>query len=178
MGFYFDFENADAFVTGAIGRPGERTFYLQVRAEGRTISIKCEKEQVRELAKYLRTLLNDLPDAGGAARFLPTGLEQPVDQDFILGSIGLGIDHSNARMVVQLEEMVMIDEDDDVDDSFLVDEDEDDLQPSAAVRVLITPAQAHAFCESAESVVDAGRAPCKLCGAPKNPSGHFCPRLN
>ena len=33
MGFYYDFENADAFATGAIGTPGERTFYMQEHAE-------------------------------------------------------------------------------------------------------------------------------------------------
>jgi hypothetical protein len=33
---HFDFDSAEGFATGAIGEPGERTFYVQVRAEGRT----------------------------------------------------------------------------------------------------------------------------------------------
>ena len=62
MGFYYDFENADAFATGAIGQPGDRTFYVQIRADGRTVSVKCEKQQVAALAEYLRTMLADMPD--------------------------------------------------------------------------------------------------------------------
>ncbi len=52
MGFYFDFEDADAFATGAIGQPGDRTFYVQVRGDGRTVSMKSEKQQVAALAEY------------------------------------------------------------------------------------------------------------------------------
>ena len=66
MGFYYDFENADAFATGAIGTPGERTFYMQVRADGRTVSVKCEKQQVAALAQYLRNMLADMPDMTGS----------------------------------------------------------------------------------------------------------------
>lgn len=177
MGFYFDFENADAFATGAIGRPGERTFYVQVRAEGRTISMKCEKQQVAELSRYLRDMLTDLPDAGAGYGITSAALENPVEQDFVLGSIGLGVDRSNARMVVQLEEMVIVDDEDDVDDQFLLDDDDDEL-PTAVVRVLLTPAQARAFCDTADSVVGAGRETCKFCGQPKDPLGHACPRFN
>lgn len=173
MGFYFDFETADAFATGAIGTPGQRTFYLQVRAEGRTISMKCEKEQVAELARFLRGMLADLPDGGGEPASPGAVLENPVEQDFIVGSIGLGVDRSNARMVVQLEEMVMVDPDDDD-----IELDDDDAEPTAVVRVLLTAGQARAFCDVADTVVGAGRETCVLCGQPKDPARHACPRMN
>lgn len=179
MGFYFDFESADAFATGAIGRPGERTFYVQVRAEGRTISMKCEKQQVAELSRYLRDMLTDLPDSGSANTENSASLESPVEQDFVLGSIGLGVDRSNARMVVQLEEMVALGDDDDVDEQFLIDDDDDDDElPTAVVRVLLTPAQARAFCDAADIAVGSGRETCKYCGQPKDLAGHACPRFN
>ena len=107
MGFYYDFENADAFATGAIGTPGERTFYMQVRADGRTVSVKCEKQQVAALAQYLRSMLADMPDMTGSVNNATATLQNPVEQDFVLGSVGLGVDRSNMRMVVQLEEMVL-----------------------------------------------------------------------
>jgi uncharacterized repeat protein (TIGR03847 family) len=113
MGFYYDFENADAFATGAIGTPGERTFYMQVRADGRTVSVKCEKQQVAALAQYLRNMLADMPDTTGSVNNSTATLQNPVEQDFVLGSVGLGVDRSNMRMVVQLEEMILVDEDDD-----------------------------------------------------------------
>ena len=105
MTFYFEFDEADAFATGAIGNPGERTFYLQVRAEGRTISVKCEKAQVAQMAEYLRGMLSDLPEPRQAPSIEIARLQGPVEQDFILGTIGLGIDRSSMKMIVQLEEM-------------------------------------------------------------------------
>ena len=62
MSLYFEFDSTDAFTTGALGEPGQRTFVLQVRAEGQRITIKCEKEQVAALSEYLRKLLADAPD--------------------------------------------------------------------------------------------------------------------
>ena len=176
MGFYYDFENADAFATGAIGEPGDRTFYVQIRADNRTISVKCEKQQVAALAEYLRTMLADMPDTSNAIDFSTATLQNPVEQDFILGSVGLGVDRPNMRMVIQLEEMIVIEEDDDVFD--LISEDDDDEDPNTVVRVLLTPAQARAFCDTADLFINAGRETCKWCGTLKDPTGHACPRFN
>lgn len=191
MGEYWDFDEADAFATGAIGQPGERTFYLQIRADGRTVCVKCEKSQVAELSRHMRGMLSDLPDMGSADT-ASAWLSSPVEQDFVLGSIGLGIDRASSRMVIQLEEMQVIDEDalgfdDDPDDdeiaaaleSLFDDEsDEESEGSSTVVRVLLTAAQARAFCDVADQVVTAGREPCRWCGAPKDPAGHACPRMN
>jgi len=177
MGFYYDFEDADGFATGAIGRPGERTFYVQIRGEGRTISVKCEKQQVAALSEYLRNMLADMPDVSGSTDSSTATLQSPVEQDFVLGSVGLGVDRSNMRMVVQLEEMILVDEDD--DDVFdLLDESDEDDDPSTVVRVLLTPSQARAFCDTADLFITAGREECKWCGSPKDPTGHACPRFN
>lgn len=178
---YFDFENADAFATGAIGEPGQRTFYVQVRAQGRTISVKCEKTQVQALSTYLRDMLADMPDTGPALDPTMSSLASPVEQDFVLGSIGLGMDRTNMRMVVQLEEMIFIDEDEDEDEDIfsILDEDTDeDETSSTVVRVLLTPEQVRAFCDTADLFVKAGRATCKWCSQPVDPAGHACPKFN
>lgn len=176
MASYFDFENADAFATGAIGRPGSRTFYVQVRADNQVISVKCEKGQVAAMAEYLRGMLADMPDTGSAVDNSTATLQSPVEQSFVLGSVGLGVDRPNMRMVVQLEEMVLVDEDE--EEIFdLLDEDDDDVDASV-VRVLLTPEQARAFCDTAELFVNAGRAICKWCSAPVDPAGHACPKFN
>ena len=193
MGEYWDFDEADAFATGAIGQPGERTFYLQIRADGRTVCVKCEKTQVAELSRHMRGMLSDLPDMGSADT-ASAWLSSPVEQDFVLGSIGLGIDRAASRMVIQLEEMQIIDDealgfddDDDLDDdeiaaaleSLFDDEGDDENEGSSTVvRVLLTAAQARAFCDVADQVVTAGREPCRWCRAPKDPTGHACPRMN
>ncbi len=181
---HFDFDSAEGFATGAIGEPGERTFYVQVRAEGRTISIKCEKQQVAEMANHLRGMLEDLPDPGPASRGSAV-LRGPVEQDFVLGTIGLGMDRATSRMVVQLEEAVMVDLDDiDLDEIGTDDLDaveallEEQEENASVVRVVLDPAQARAFCEVADAVVGAGRPVCRWCGGPVEASGHACPKMN
>lgn len=175
---YFDFENADAFATGAIGVPGARTFYLQVRAEGRVVSVKCEKSQVQALSAYLRDMLADMPDTGPALDPTMSSLVNPVEQDFVLGSIGLGVDRTNMRMVVQLEEMVFIDDEDDENIFDILEDGDDDESPTTVVRVLLTPEQVRAFCDTADLFVKAGRATCKWCTQPVDPNGHACPKFN
>ncbi len=51
MTVYFEFDEVDAFTTGTIGRPGQRTFFLQARGGGRRGSIKCEKPQAAAVAQ-------------------------------------------------------------------------------------------------------------------------------
>ena len=46
------------------------------------------------------------------------------------------------------------------------------------VRVQLEPDAALAFASGAVAVVQAGRPPCPQCGAPLDPTGHFCPRRN
>jgi uncharacterized repeat protein (TIGR03847 family) len=180
---YFEFEHVDVFTTGAIGRPGSRTFYLQARAGGQRVAVKCEKQQVAAIVQYLRRVLNDLPPPEDKP--LPGALEltTPVDEVFVLGPIGLGYDRSNDRLVVQLEELVPADLDDDDDDEDDEDPATDDLlggdEPDRGhVRVYVSRAQAAAFCDRAEEVVAAGRPTCQWCGFPMDPDGHPCPRMN
>jgi uncharacterized repeat protein (TIGR03847 family) len=177
MTFFFEFENPESFATGAIGRPGERTFYLQVTAEGRTISVKCEKQQVLAIATYLREMLADMPLPTNTPSESVAEIRSPVEEDFVLGSVGLGIDRASSRMLVQLEEMQFVEDDD--DDIFdLLDDDDDDESSSSLVRALITPEQALAFCNHAESIVSAGRETCRWCGFPMDAGKHICPRMN
>ena len=63
------------------------------------------------------------------------------------------------------------------DEDFVLDDD-DDESTASVVRVLLNPDQARAFCDMADLTVNAGRMPCKWCGAPQDPSGHACPKMN
>lgn len=185
MSFHYEFESTDAFATGAVGRPGQRTFYLQVQAEGRTIVIKCEKQQVAQMAEHLRGLLEDMPAPAGVTLPQIAMLEEPVETDFVLGTIGLGVDRAAQRLVIQMEEAVLLDaeqlEDVDTEDPDAVTEFIRRMEEEAdasMVRILITPEQALAFCDVAENIVLAGRSTCRWCGGPVDPSGHACPKMN
>lgn len=170
MGVFYEFDEVDAFTVGAIGEPGQRSFFLQARRGSTRVTVKCEKQQASAIADYLLKVLNDLPTASD--RPMPAAMElaAPLDAAFVLGPVGLGYDRSSDRVLVQLEELVPVDEEGDVEAEALDDR--------GHLRVFLTRSQAQAFCEHTESVVAAGRPSCVWCGLPMDPAGHRCPRMN
>lgn len=167
MSAFYEFEQVDTFTTGAIGRPGARTFYLQARHGRQRIAVKCEKQQVGAIVQYLRKVLSDLPPAEDKA--LPGTLElvEPPEAVFVLGPIGLGYDRQSDRIVVQLEEMGLLDED-----------GEEIPGHDGHIRLYVTRSQATSFCDHADRVIASGRPDCQWCSRPIDPDGHVCPRMN
>jgi uncharacterized repeat protein (TIGR03847 family) len=157
------------FTAGAVGVPGQRTFFLQARADEQVVSIKCEKQQVDALSGYLRRLLDDLPDAPGLTHPSLLDLQQPIVAEFVVGSIGVAYDGENDRIVLQFDEVNDVDE----DDIPLVTADS-----LGSLRVRVTRAQAASFCDHATALVTSGRPPCRFCGEPLDPRGHACVRMN
>jgi uncharacterized repeat protein (TIGR03847 family) len=172
MTVFYEFEEVDAFTSGAIGQPGQRVFYLQARAGDRLVTVRCEKQQVAAIADYLKRVMVDLPPPEDRSVGGPGELQQPVEALFVLGPIGLGYDRSSDRIVVQLEEMLPGGEDLEEFD------DEDEELDRGQIRVYVKRSQAAAFCERAEQVVAAGRPNCQWCDRPIDPDGHPCPRMN
>ncbi len=167
MSVFYEFEEVDAFTTGAIGQPGDRTFYLQARHGRQRVAVKCEKQQVSAIVQYLERVLKDLPPPENKPISGALELAQPVEQVFVLGPIGLGYDRSSDRLIVQLEEVATF------------DEDGEELEGSNGhIRLYVTRAQASSFCEHANKVVSAGRPDCQWCTHPIDPDGHACPRMN
>ena len=111
MGVFYEFDEVDAFTVGTVGRPGERTFYLQARAEGQRVTVKCEKQQAAAIVQYLRRVLADLPPPED--RPMPGAFEvrEPFEAAFVLGPVGLGYDRATDRVLIQFEEVGEIDED-------------------------------------------------------------------
>lgn len=183
MSIFYEFDDVEAFTTGAIGRPGSRVFYLQARQGGQRVAVKCEKQQVAAIAEYLRRVLNDLPPPDDRPMPASLDLVEPVEEAFVLGPIGLGYDRTTDRLVVQLDEIRfggdddddLDDDDDDLDDDL---DDDDDDGPEGHVRLYVTRGQAALFCEHAAQIVAAGRPDCRWCGHPIDPDGHPCPRMN
>lgn len=175
MSVFYDFDEVDVFTVGALGVPGQRTFVLQVRRGKERVTVKCEKQQAAAIAEHLRRILHDLPPPSETP--VPGSLEiaEPVEAAFVLGPVGLGYDRAADRVLIQLDEFVPIDDDDDdeADDESLLDDDD-----RSRVRVYLTPGQAQAFVEQAETLVAAGRPTCRWCGFPIDPDGHPCPRMN
>lgn len=172
----------DRFVAGAVGRPGERAFFLQARDGRRVTSVALEKFQVTLLAERLEELLDEVLRRSGGDAPVPAvapsdlqddgPLDQPVEEEFRVGTMALAWDPEDERVIIEAQEAGADD-----GPEPLAEPSEDD--PAVAVlRVRITAAQARAFAQRALKVVAAGRPPCPLCGLPLDAAGHVCPRQN
>jgi uncharacterized repeat protein (TIGR03847 family) len=178
----YNFEEPDRFIAGAIGEPGSRTFYLQARGGGRTVSVLIEKVQVALLAERLTQLLTQLRAAGAGVPDEPapadrdtSPLEEPVNPVLRVGTMAIVWDVEDEVMVVEARELTEADEDE--DEAVETDEDQADDETDL-MRVHLTPGKALAFAERALEVVASGRPPCPFCGQPLNPEGHICVRRN
>ena len=173
------FRKPDRFVAGTVGEPGDRTFYLQATEDVRTISVTIEKQQVVVLAERLGALLEevasrfgaDVPDEAPDDEVDTDPLAVPVEEEFRVGTMGLGWDAESSAVVVELLAIT----EGEIDETVVLDDTEEGPD---AVRVFLTPVAARAFAERADRVVNAGRKPCPLCGEPLDPGGHICPRQN
>ncbi|MGQ0716247.1 MAG: DUF3090 domain-containing protein [Pseudonocardiales bacterium] len=176
------FRSPDRFVAGTVGEPGDRTFYLQAVDETKVISVQLEKEQVTVLAERLSSLLDEVARRLGGDALTDTGepgepevdtepLRTPVEQEFRVGTMGLGWDVESRAIVVELLAVT----EQELDESVVLDDTEEGPD---AVRVFLSLQQARAFTARAERVLLAGRKPCPLCTEPLGPKGHICPRQN
>lgn len=182
----FSFDQPDRFICGAVGQPGQRTFFIQAVKGSQVVSVALEKAQVAVLAERLASLLLALRQGGvpiGEEELGPAPeLREPVVQQFRVGTLTLGWDADRQRVVIEARELGDLDEEEGDEDEPLAAEvqaepletdDEGDL-----VRVQLEPRAALEFASGAVAVVQAGRPPCPQCGAPLDPTGHFCPRRN
>jgi uncharacterized repeat protein (TIGR03847 family) len=173
------FRQPDRFIAGTVGEPGDRTFYLQATSEARTVSVSLEKQQVSVLAERLGSLLEEVqrqfgaevPDEAPAELADADPLAVPVEEEFRVGTMGLGWDAETRAVVIELLAVT----DEEIDESVVLDDTDEGPD---ALRVFLSPDAAKAFADRAEKVVNAGRKPCPLCGEPLDPAGHICPRQN
>jgi len=166
------------FTADYIGEPGERTFYVQTRAEERTRSYLIEKQQVSALADRLRDLLmmideQDTIRSAPPARDPALGLDQPVEPEWRIGTMGLAYDEAEDSVVVVMQPVEEGEDLEESDESTVFEEESE-----RTVRFRLRRDQARAFILHALAVVQEGRPTCQLCGLPMNPSGHVCPASN
>lgn len=156
---------------GAIGEPGNRTFYVQGRDDSRLVTLVVEKQQVAALSQLVEQLLEGIegpePEEGTDEAEAPD-LEEPLAPEFRVGEMSLDYDEDRDLVVLSCEELLT------------ADEGEDDLlgPDPALVRFWATRAQMRALGRKGEEAVAAGRPICSMCGGPIDPDGHFCPSSN
>ncbi len=165
-----DLDPIDHITTDAIGKPGQRVFYIQARSAEQTITLLLEKAQVLSLAsgveQFMVEIKDKFPDLAEARadyvedqmRILP-----PVDPLFRTGELGLAYNSERDRMVLVAREVV---------------NEGQEPEEVSLVRFWCTRDQVRAMAAWAEEVTSRGRPVCPQCGEPMDPEGHFCPKKN
>jgi uncharacterized repeat protein (TIGR03847 family) len=178
------FDPPERFVVGTVGEPGQRTFFLQARAGTRLTSVALEKEQVVALAERVDEMLDEIVRTSAGDSPVPAvspvemddsePLEQPIEEEFRVGTMTLAWDNSAEQVVLEIfSTESSVEEDEQVES-----QDDPEDEATEVLEVHLSAASARAFAKRAGSVVAAGRPSCPFCGNPLDPQGHICPRAN
>ena len=196
-----ELDPVDRITAGAVGEPGERTFFLQGRKGERLVTLLVEKQQVQLLAASVVEILARIGREGDEGTpEEQMDLEEPVIPEWRVGRLSIGYEEDRDLLVLEAEELVP--EDDEADDE-ADDDDEDDegigslefpeierLVPAEAedqdpvaggpgrVRFWASRDQMLSLARQGAAVCAAGRPSCQFCGNPIDAEGHACPAMN
>jgi uncharacterized repeat protein (TIGR03847 family) len=184
MALVHGFDPPERFVTGTVGEPGQRTFFLQARSGSHLVTVALEKQQVAALAERIDELLDEVMASQGGGATIPAvapldledgePLEQPIEEEFRAGTMTLSWDPADARVVIEVfpfTEAAVVSPDQ-------VEEDFEEPEPDELLLVRIPAGAARAFVKRATQVLSAGRPSCPFCGNPVDAEGHLCVRMN
>ena len=184
-----DLHAPDRFASGAVGEPGEQSFFLQAVQGARVVSVQLEMEQVAVLADRVMVIVDELErrgltaiDAGPAGVVDENSLAEPLDEAFRVGTMIIAWDEDVDQLVVEARSMTF---DAGAGESAVrdaeADDDGDDIPDDAPIgpdvlRVHLTPLMAQQFARRAGVVVAGGLPTCPYCGAKLDQTGHLCQR--
>lgn len=158
-----DLGDANRFQAGAIGEPGNRTFYVYVEAASGRNWFLCEKGQVAALAEQSLEVLSRLESEidEGMVETMVGGMSDipwpssPEDVAFRVGSMAMRIgDDQGMTLVLQ------------------------DTDGEETTSFTVTREQLRAMSLLALDAVRSGRPICPKCHLPEDPEGHDCPSTN
>ncbi len=144
-----------------LGKPGQRTFRVVVRAERGEATVWLEKEQMAALAMSIEAVLQEAPGEGSIAeppRSASAGEKRSVE--FKAAALAIVFDSPRRTFGV------------------LAYDADDASTQTATLAWWLTRDQAERLAEEAAEVVASGRPVCPLCHRPKDPSGHVCTQTN
>ena len=166
---------ADHLVASCVGKPGNRTFYIQAVQEDEILTILCEKFQVQQLAGGIRRFVKQLSEKHP---HLETStlvesdpdlvLKRPNDPLFRAGEIGIGYDEESELMVLIAQEL----------GSEAQEDNHQDESDTVTARIWATCLQMLQMADYGEKQALSGRPICGNCMQPIDVEGHFCPKSN
>ncbi len=178
-----ELDPVELITTGAVGEPGQRTFYIQAKQGERLVTLLVEKQQIELLAT---SILEILARVGEETEEGPKGndleLIPPLEPLWRVGRLSIGYEESRDMVLLELEELVEGQEaieDEEPEASELGSEEAAPDEPAGdRIRVWATRAQMLALSRHGAAVAARGRPACQFCGNPMDPDGHTCPAMN
>jgi uncharacterized repeat protein (TIGR03847 family) len=170
------FDPVERFVSGTVGQPGERTFFIQARTGLRLVSVSLEKSQLEALSDRITEIIKEVRQSYPMTSIQRPSrddapLESPIEEEFRVGMIAIAFVPDRSMIEIDLqaifegqnsEDLLDIDQQSDVD----------------VLRAFLPLGYAESFAKRSFAVIGAGRKPCPFCGGPLDPRGHLCPRAN
>jgi uncharacterized repeat protein (TIGR03847 family) len=157
----------DHVTVDALGKPGQRVFYIQASKGEETISLIIEKFQLLSLLEGSEEFFKEIYDRFPELEIPSVNLQSegmhiqpPVDTLFRVGDMGLAYDEKRDLACIFAHEGLLTGE------------------SGRVVRYWCTRAQLYAVTQWGKIVLESGRPICPQCGLPIEPEGHFCPKKN
>lgn len=185
-----ELEHVDRITAGAVGEPGERTFFLQAREGDRLVTILVEKEQVELLGTSILEILATVGrETGEGPPSDELGLEPPLEPLWRAGRLSIGYAEERDRMLLEIEELIEEDETapqeqlgeqpgEQPEEPVVAAPSADEGLEPARLRLWATREQMLALARHGATVAARGRPKCRYCGNPIDPQGHMCPAMN
>lgn len=135
---------------GAVGKPGQRTFFIQAEKGLERVTLVCEKEQVQALADAVDEMVTNLEQEFGLTRFeglrvdenaMQVKEEEPL---FRVGAMGLGYDANRDKILLVAQEALA--------------EEEEGHDPRE-VRLFASREQMQVVSQYAREIIGKGRNP-------------------
>lgn len=165
----------ERITAGAVGEPGQRTFYLQARSAEGLYSVIVEKQQVELLAASILDILERVGKETGQGPDDPEmELEEPLEPVWRVGKLSIGYAEDRDLLMLELEELVPGSE----DEEGVEDVPPGEGQEPETIRLWATREQMLALSRHGATVAAQGRPRCPFCDNPVDPEGHTCPAMN
>src|SRR5207249_7893804 len=106
-----DLDPVDRITAGAVGPPGQRTFYLQARKGDELATVMVEKQQVQLLsASILEILARVGKETGEGPGEELMQLEEPVEPKWRAGRLSIGYVEDRDLVLLEIDELLPEDE--------------------------------------------------------------------
>ncbi|HSM24413.1 MAG TPA: DUF3090 family protein [Anaerolineaceae bacterium] len=161
----------------AIGKPGQRTFFIQGESESETITLLFEKIQLQSLIvaliKFFENLHQKYPDLGAENGIFVEDtmkISPPVDPLFRVGEISLTYENEVDQVCLVVKELVFSQDD--------VPLQNQAFDQARSINFWCSRDQISQLTNWSVILLQRGRPICPLCSEPIEPDGHLCPKKN